>query len=69
MWPGKKLIIKNLNLKEDSTIVLLASGEKLAFQNNGNNLVVYIPEYNPLSFIPEDHYAYVFMITNANSSP
>jgi alpha-L-fucosidase len=69
MWPGKKLIIKNLNLKEDATIVLLASGEKLAFQNNGNNVLVDIPEYNPLSFIPEDHYAYVFMITNANSSP
>ena len=68
-WPGKKLIIKNLNLKENATIVLLASGEKLGFQNKGNNVVVDIPEYNPLSFIPEDHYAYVFMITNANLSP
>ena len=68
-WPGKKLIIKNLNLKKKSKVVLLATGEQLKFQNIEKNLVIDLPQYNPADFTSEDHYAYVFEITNSEPSP
>jgi alpha-L-fucosidase len=68
-WPGKELIIKNLKLNKDSAIFLLATGEKLRYQNSGKNVVIDLPEYDPNHYKPEDHYAYVLKITNVVSSP
>jgi alpha-L-fucosidase len=48
---------------------LLATGEKLHYQNSGKNVVIDLPEYDPNHYKPEDHYAYVFKITNGASSP
>lgn len=63
LWPGKEMVIRDLNLTGSSEITLLATGEKLKWENRGGNLVVSMPEFNPLKYSEEDYYAFVFKIT------
>ncbi|MCL6274922.1 alpha-L-fucosidase [Muricauda sp. 2012CJ35-5] len=65
-WPGKELVIKDVKLKTDTKITLLATGENLAYQKQGKDVIVTLPEFNPNNFQPEDYYAFVFKISQVN---
>ena len=65
-WPGKNLTIKNLPLKSSSQISFLASGKKLNWNLNGDDLVIDMPGFNPNDFSAEEMYAYVLKITDVS---
>lgn len=63
-WPGKNLVINDLQATKNTEITLLATGQKLDWVNREGNLVIEMPDYNPNNFTPELTYAYVFRITD-----
>ena len=64
-WPGKQLVIKDLQVGKDSTVTLLATGQELPWTQNGDHVVVTLPDYDPAAFETEETYAYAFRITQA----
>ena len=64
LWPGKELVVRDLNLDDSSEITLLATKEKLNWKNSGDDLVISMPLFDPKNFTEEDYYAFAFKITN-----
>ena len=62
IWPGKEMIIKNVDFKSGSKITFLVTGEKLSWEKKGNDVWVKMPGYDPNRIKPEEAYAYVFKI-------
>lgn len=65
-WPGKTLRIKDFNLPKQGQVTLLAQDQILTWQNEGKDLVINLPEFNPEHFKTEHMYAYAFKITAKN---
>ncbi len=61
-WPGKTLIIKDLQLTPEYKIKLLATGKGLKWKQTGDFVTVFLPEYKSTEFNNTDDYAYVFKI-------
>lgn len=59
---SKKLILKNINLPAGTTISFLSTQEKLKWNNEGDNTVIELPEYNPNTI--KAPYAFVVKIGN-----
>lgn len=64
-WPGKTLRIQNLKAGDNSSVVLLVTGQTLLWKNEGDDMVITLPEYNPLAFGKSSN-AYAFKITGIN---
>jgi alpha-L-fucosidase len=60
-WPGKKIVINDLNAKDNAEITLLANNTNCKWKNAGNNLEIELPEYDP-NMPLENTYAYVLKI-------
>jgi hypothetical protein len=52
-----------VNAGSDSEVVLLATGQKLQWKNEGNDLIISLPDYAPQA-MPKTNYAYTIKITN-----
>lgn len=58
-WPGDALTIRGLNAGDDSEVTLLATGQKLEWKNEGGDLIVTLPVYDPQTMgKSSDAYAY-----------
>ncbi len=62
-WPKEEIIIANVSLNKNAEIIFLATGETINWRQQGTNLVLDIPSYDPNKMVPELDYAYVFKIT------
>ena len=63
-WPGKKLTIRDLKLSSDADISLLSvSGQKLSWQQQGNDVVIDLPVPDLNDFSYEMTFGYTFKIT------
>jgi len=59
---ARKLIIKDIQLPARTTINFLSTGEQLSWQQQGNNIEISLPEYDPSKM--KSPYAYVVKIGN-----
>jgi alpha-L-fucosidase len=64
-WPGKKFVIKNLPLKSGTKIELLETHQELQWQQDGENISINLPDFDP-SFM-KSKYAYVIKINNTGA--
>ena len=55
--------IKDFKPKNEAKINLLASGQDLKWHQEGSDVVVELPNFDPGNFESEDKYAYVFKIS------
>ncbi len=44
---NRKLVIKDLSLPAATTLQFLSTGEKLEWKQDGNSVIIFLPEYNP----------------------
>ncbi|MCF7568502.1 alpha-L-fucosidase [Sabulilitoribacter arenilitoris] len=63
-WPGKKIVIKDINLSSRSKITLLGVKGSLSCKKTGKNVEITLPNYNPNWNI--SNYAYVLKISKVN---
>ncbi|HVM89944.1 MAG TPA: alpha-L-fucosidase [Puia sp.] len=61
-WPGKKFLLKNISLKQETRIELLDTHQSLIWEQVGNNVSVNFPEFDPS--IMKSKYVYVIKISN-----
>ncbi len=59
---GKQLVLKNIQLAAGTKISFLSTGENLVWQEEGENLSINLPDYNPNKIRSSD--AYVVKISN-----
>ena len=64
-WPEDNLVVKNLNLKDESRVIFLDSGDTLSWKNVDGNVEISIPNYNPNSI--RNDLAFVFKITDVKA--
>ncbi|WP_027126168.1 alpha-L-fucosidase [Gelidibacter mesophilus] len=62
-WPGKEMRIKDFQPKDNARITLLATDQNLKWNQEGNDIVVELPDYDPNNFKPEEEFAYAFKIS------
>ncbi|QZT37557.1 alpha-L-fucosidase [Halosquirtibacter xylanolyticus] len=62
IWPGDKLIVRNVKVSNNSIITLLGHEGPLAFKESNGGVIVSLPPYNPNGNLVE--YAYVIKIEN-----
>lgn len=62
-YPDRKLVVENLNVTDEAEITLLATGQELEWKNEGENLVISIPPFDPQKITVTD--AYVIKIDHA----
>lgn len=62
-WPGNQLKINDVNLTPGTKISFLATGQKLEWQQKGDDILIQMPAYDPNMIAPEEAYAYVFKIS------
>ncbi|WP_316766599.1 alpha-L-fucosidase [Pedobacter frigiditerrae] len=58
----KKIVLQNLSFKSNTRIELLETKESLKWENNGNDVVVTLPSFDPNKI--KSNYAYVLKIFN-----
>ena len=61
-WPGSSLILRGVTAPAGADVVLLANGESLVWRQQGEDLLVELPDFGPDEFSSEQNYAYVFRI-------
>jgi alpha-L-fucosidase len=61
-WTNKQITIKDFKPNDSAKVVLLVTGEEIDWKQQGKNMVLDIPVYDPNKIDPEDDYAYVFKI-------
>ena len=64
-WPGQKITIKNLSLNAGTKVELLETHQSLTWQQEGNNVAINLPEFDPATMKSE--YAYVIKINNTGA--
>ena len=62
-WPGKQLLIRDVNATPGSKVTLLSTQEVLTWENQGKDLLIKMPVFDPNHFSDADYYAYAFKIT------
>jgi hypothetical protein len=62
LWKGDKLIVKNVKADANTVVSFLDSGEELKWSQNGANIEIELPDYNPNKI--RTNLAYAFKITN-----
>ncbi|MBK8500724.1 MAG: alpha-L-fucosidase [Saprospiraceae bacterium] len=62
IWPGNQLRIKDLELKSHSAINLLGAESPLAWKQEGNDIIVEMPSFDPNRFNDEKTYGFSFKI-------
>lgn len=62
-WPGKELRIKGFKPKPNAKINFLHTGESLKWSQDGDDIVIELPEFPTVGLKPEDTYAYAFKIS------
>ena len=58
----KKMVLKNIQLSEASVVTFLSTSENLKWQNEGNDVIISMPDYDPNKI--KAPYAYVLKISN-----
>ncbi len=61
-WPGKVMVIRDLELDKNDKIKFLATSEELNWEQSGKDVLVKMPAYQPNKMKDSDSYAYVFKI-------
>ncbi len=64
-WPGKKFTIKNLELNTGTKIELLETHETLSWQQEGNSVMIALPEYSPDRI--KSQYTFVIKLHNTGA--
>ena len=62
---NKKLVLKDISLPAGTTVTFLSTKENLSWIQDGENIIVNLPDYNPNKF--KAPYAYVVKINNYGS--
>ena len=62
-WPDQKLLIRDVNATPASKVTLLSTKQELKWENQGKDLLINMPAFDPNIFSEADHYAFVFKIT------
>jgi alpha-L-fucosidase len=63
-WPGKRLVIKNVKAERESRVTWVATGQELKWKNQKDDLVIWLPEFDPEALSPELQWAYSFRISH-----
>lgn len=63
-WPGKQLVIKKIKADRKTRITWLATGQELKWKNQKDDLVIFLPEFDPEALAQELLYAHAFRISN-----
>lgn len=58
----RKIVLKNIQLPEASVVTFLSTSENLKWQNEGNDVIISLPDYDPNKI--KAPYAYVLKISN-----
>ena len=58
----RKMVLKNIQLPEASVVTFLSTNENLKWQNEGNDVIISMPDYDPNKI--KAPYAYVLKISN-----
>jgi alpha-L-fucosidase len=66
-WPGRRLLIKNLELPAGARASLLGDGRELHWKKTGGDVSIELPDYDPAVFTPEHQYAYVFKVAGVRA--
>ena len=66
-WPGKKLVLRDIEVPADSVVTLLGCDGRLEHTFQGNVLTIRVPALGPEA--APGGYAYAFKITGAKLSP
>ncbi|WP_255702908.1 alpha-L-fucosidase [Antarcticibacterium sp. 1MA-6-2] len=61
-WPKKELRIRDFQPKSKVKVSFLGTGQILSWHQEGDDMVIEIPNYNPNNLEPEEEYAYTFKI-------
>ncbi|HLK29314.1 MAG TPA: alpha-L-fucosidase [Puia sp.] len=64
-WPGKKFVIKKLSLTPGTKIELIETHQELSWQQEGANISISLPEFNPSAM--KSNYAYVIKINKTGA--
>ncbi|WP_394333530.1 alpha-L-fucosidase C-terminal domain-containing protein [Salegentibacter echinorum] len=62
-WPGKKLRIKSFKPKPNAKVNFLHTGESLKWSQDGEDIVIELPEFPSDGLKPEATYGYAFKIS------
>jgi alpha-L-fucosidase len=65
LWPGKSMIIRDVNLPSDCRITWLGTDQALSWRQRGPDVEVTMPLFDPNALQPTDHAAYVFRLEGA----
>jgi alpha-L-fucosidase len=61
-WPGKALRLRGVRPGDRTTVTFLATQEELTWRQEGDDLTITMPEFNPDTMA--DQHAYVFRLTD-----
>ncbi|MBN2329927.1 MAG: alpha-L-fucosidase [Candidatus Omnitrophica bacterium] len=67
-WPMDELSLKGVQASEKTEITLLADSQNVSFRQEGENLVLTMPPFDPNVLKNELTYAYVFKISHVKGS-
>lgn len=65
LWPGEKMLIRDVDLPSDCHITWLATGKRLSWRQSGQDVEVTMPPFDPNKLNLTDHAAYVFRLEGA----
>lgn len=65
-WHKDMLVIQNVKASGNTKVTLLASGQSIKWKQDGKNLILTMPAFDPSVLKNELTYAYAFKITNVN---
>jgi alpha-L-fucosidase len=66
-WPGKQLVLRDVNVPADTTVTMLGVQGELRKTLQGHTLTITTPDFGPGE--APCQYAYVFKITGAEVQP
>lgn len=62
LWPGDELTLEGIRAEDGAEVHFLATGERLSWKQDGDNLVIRMPAFDPVKVSGPATYAYVFRV-------